>query len=325
MDLGLDDWFVLAALISTIPSNAITAHGTTPNGLGRDIWTLDPHMITNVVRFFYHMAWLYFTQATLVKLSIITFYMRIFPSVEVQRVLWGTFIGTSVWGGIYVIVAVFQCWPIHYFWNKWDGMHQGTCANINAITWSHAAMSIALDVWILLIPMWQLRKLHLHWKKKIPVAFMFIVGTFVTVVSILRLQSLLTFAASANSTWEFFDVSLWSSIEICVGIMCACLPTIRMLLVKLFPVLTGSSYGSRTGYYNQTSGARSGLGASGRHESRVASSARPARSDSDLESPSGIHFQKSYVVQFSDRENDESSLVPMNNLEPPAKAWRGDP
>jgi hypothetical protein len=177
VDLGLDDWFVLATLIAAIPSNAITAHGTTPNGLGKDIWTLTPTMITNVVRYFYIMAWLYFTQATLVKLSIVCFYMRIFPSKEVQRVLWSTFIGISLWGFAFVITAVFQCWPINYFWKKWDGMHEGKCANVNAITWSHAAMSIALDVWILVIPMWQLRKLHLHWKKKIPVAFMFLVGT----------------------------------------------------------------------------------------------------------------------------------------------------
>lgn len=38
-------------------------------------------------------------------------------------------------------------------------------------------MSIALDVWMLAIPLWQLRGLKLHWKKKIGVAAMFIVGT----------------------------------------------------------------------------------------------------------------------------------------------------
>jgi hypothetical protein len=95
-----------------------------------------------------------------------------------------------------------------------------------------------------------------------------------------------------------------------------------MLLVKIFPVLSGTSYASRGAYYNQASGPRSGLSASGRHDVRIASAKRP---DSDEESPTGIRFQKSYVVQFSDRENDESSLVQMSDLEPPAKAWRPDP
>lgn len=51
------------------------------------------------------------------------------------------------------------------------------------------------------------------------VALMFGVGTFVTVVSIIRLSALIHFAKSSNASWEFYDVSVWSTIEICVGIM----------------------------------------------------------------------------------------------------------
>ncbi|KAM6507013.1 hypothetical protein FALCPG4_018404 [Fusarium falciforme] len=177
LDLGMDDWFVLATMVACIPSAVITAKGTTVNGLGRDIWTLTSTQITKVLSYFYIMAWLYFLQTALVKLSIITFYMRIFPAREVQRVLWITFIFTSVWGVAFVFTAIFQCRPIPYFWKQWDGMHKGTCADANAITWSNASMSIALDLWILAIPLWQLRSLKLHWKKKAGVALMFCVGT----------------------------------------------------------------------------------------------------------------------------------------------------
>jgi hypothetical protein len=65
----------------------------------------------------------------------------------------------------------------------------------------------------------QLRKLKMHWKKKISVALMFGVGTFVTIVSILRLQALVHFAKSMNVSWEFYDVSMWSDIELGVGVM----------------------------------------------------------------------------------------------------------
>lgn len=49
--------------------------------------------------------------------------------------------------------------------------------NINAIGWANASISIALDVWMLGIPLLQIRRLKLHWKKKISVAMMFFVGT----------------------------------------------------------------------------------------------------------------------------------------------------
>lgn len=177
VDIGLDDWFVLATMIAATPSAFITIYGTTANGLGKDIWTLSPQSITNVLMYFYVMACLYFLQATLVKLAILTFYMRIFPARDTQRLLWGTFILTSLWGTAYVIAAITQCQPISYFWTQWDGLHEGSCVDAKAIAWSNAAINIVLDLWIMAIPLWQLKSLQLHWKKKIGVALMFGVGT----------------------------------------------------------------------------------------------------------------------------------------------------
>ena len=219
LDIGYDDWAVLATFISALPSAVITVYGTVKHGLGQDIWTLRPTEITEMLKFFYIMASLYFTQVMLLKLSLTFFYIRVFPSTRVQRLLWGTVLFTTLWGFSFVIVAIFQCRPISYFWKKWDGLHDGSCLDINAITASNAGINIALDFWILGIPLWQLWDLKLHWKKKVGVALMFCVGTFVTVVSILRLKALLHFAASSNASWEFYDVSVWSTIEICVGIM----------------------------------------------------------------------------------------------------------
>ncbi|KAH6689805.1 CFEM domain-containing protein [Plectosphaerella plurivora] len=316
LDLGIDDWFILASLIAIVPSAIITVYGTTPNGLGRDVWTLNPDQITNVSFYFYIMAWLYFLQVTLVKLSFITFYTRIFPAKDVQRLLWGTFIFTALWGFSFVITAVFQCWPIPYFWRKWDGMHEGRCASANSISWSNASMNIALDLWILAIPLWQLRNLQLHWKKKLGVAMMFCVGTFVTVVSILRLQSLVHFAATNNSTWESYSVSVWSTIEITVGIMCACLPAIRMVLVKAFPILGGTTLRSRGNkYYQQyASGHGSRSGTSGLHGTVGAATADRSFASQEHDSDDrGIRLQKTYQVQYA--ESDEARLVQMHDLD----------
>ncbi|EUC27931.1 hypothetical protein COCCADRAFT_110459 [Bipolaris zeicola 26-R-13] len=312
LDIGWDDWCVLATLIAALPSAFITVYGTVKNGLGQDLWTLTPTQITNMLRYFYIMAWLYFTQLTLLKLTLLFFYIRVFPSKDVQRLLWGTVIFVVLWGVAFIIVAIFQCQPIYYFWTKWDGMHHGKCLKINAITASNAAISIALDFWILGVPLWQLWGLKLHWKKKVGVALMFCVGTFVTVVSILRLQALVHFAASSNVSWEFYDVSVWSTVEICVGIMCACLPTLRLLLVKLFPILGGSSARSRQ-YYNYGSGNE--LRSVGQQKSKsynvntAVSSPRTASFDDKVEE--GIRVQTSYNVKHSSSrdDTDEASLV----------------
>lgn len=134
----------------------------------------------------------------------------------------------------------------------------------------------------------------------------------VTVMSVLRLQSLINFASKSNSTWEFYDVSLWSTIEICVGIMCACLPTVRLLLVKLFPILAGSTR-RVTGSYIQRYGGEGKSASSGirGHTAQVITTDRPVSAPSSDER-SGIVFHKTYTVQYSD--NDETSLVRLDDL-----------
>lgn len=219
MDFGLDDWAILAALVSGLACTIVIVAGSIKNGLGKDLWTLSPDEITKMLKFFYIMASLYFTELTLLKLSLLFFYIRVFPNKDAQRLLWGTAIFTILWGIVFVLVAIFQCQPINFFWKKWDGLHQGKCLNMNTITISNAGISIALDLWSLAIPLWQLRGLKMHWKKKVSVGLMFCVGTFITVVSILRIQALVHFATSSNVSYEFHDAAMWSTIEVGVGIM----------------------------------------------------------------------------------------------------------
>lgn len=145
----------------------------------------------------------------------------------------------------------------------------------------------------------------------------------VTIVSILRLQSLITFAATSNVTWQFFDVSIWSTVEICVGIICASLPAVRLVLVKIFPVLGGSSarsnaYYQKNGYgygggrsVNSRSVTASRGGGGAGHTTHVSVSAdRHAADDADSTgSNSGIRFHKTYDVQVT----DEVGLVDMRS------------
>jgi hypothetical protein len=177
LDFGLDDYLIAITLGVGIPSSVLTVHGVISNGLGRDIWTITPKQITDFVHAFYVMEILYFSQVALLKLSLLFFYLRIFPGPKIRRLLWATIIFDVCFGVVFVFIAIFQCRPISYYWKNWDGEHEGTCLNGNSLAWSNAAISIILDAWMLGLPMSQLVSLKLHWKKKIGVAMMFVVGT----------------------------------------------------------------------------------------------------------------------------------------------------
>ena len=180
LDLHLDDWFTLLTTVIGVPATVINRYGLPPNGIGRDLWTLTDEQITDFGRYFYVMEVIYFAQVALLKMALLFFYLRIFSTTTrtVRALLWATTAFTAAYGVAFVLVAIFQCWPVSFFWHRWDAPPGagGTCLSINAIAWSNAAISIVLDIWMLAIPISQLKKLRLSWRKKAGAGVMFCTG-----------------------------------------------------------------------------------------------------------------------------------------------------
>jgi hypothetical protein len=174
---GLDDVFIFITLLSLVPTAVIVDLELISNGLGRDIWTVPFDSIAPYGMYFFWIENLYFASMSLLKLSFLFFFKRIFPTRTIQTVIWVTVILNVLWGIASVIAGVFQCTPISFSWTSWDGEHTGTCVSIKGLIWSHAVLNIAFDLWLLAIPLSQLIYLQLSWSKKWGVALMFCLGT----------------------------------------------------------------------------------------------------------------------------------------------------
>ncbi|KAJ3464894.1 hypothetical protein MRS44_009680 [Fusarium solani] len=303
---GPDDWTVLVAMVVVATIIALSIHGMIPNGFGRDIWTLTPENISSFALYFYLLSIFYFIAVALNKHALILFTLRIFPTQGVQRLLRGTGAFNALLGVVFTITTIFQCLPIKHSWHRFTGTSEGSCCNVNAVSWAYSIMSVALDLWMLGIPLWQLRHLQLHWKRKVGVAIMFCVGTFVTVISVLRFQSLVAFDKSPNITWVNYNITLWSVLELCTGVICTCLPTFRLLLVHIFPGLSGSSYQKSNQYQYPPDGRPTSALGRARGVNIVTSNRLPSGSGSHS-GCQGILFQKTFAVHYGD--NDETSLV----------------
>lgn len=207
--LGWDDYTIIGAMLIGIPATIINVMGLTANGMGRDVWTLTSDEINRFGAYFYTMEVLYLAEIACIKLSLSVFYLYIFPGEWTRRFLWATVVFNVASGIAFVVAGIVQCVPIAFFWYRYtDPSAAGHCININTFGWTHAAVSIAVDLWLIAIPLCQLRKLQLHWKKKIGVTLMFLLGTlYVTLRSVtlsLELTSLvspscLSFASSPSS------------------------------------------------------------------------------------------------------------------------------
>lgn len=171
-----DDWLlVVLLLLGGGPLMVITIFVMAPNGIGRDIWTLSFDQIDTLFKFMYIELASYYAQIALLKIVFLCFFLRIFTTRNTRRVIFGTMAVSLMWGIASTLVGLFQCWPIPYNW-VWDGSTGGKCVDKSAILIANAVISIALDLWILAIPIWKLRHLNVSGTKKLGVALMFLTG-----------------------------------------------------------------------------------------------------------------------------------------------------
>ncbi|KAL7961777.1 hypothetical protein V8C34DRAFT_272394 [Trichoderma compactum] len=240
---GPDDWTMLAAGFIGIPCIAFNILGLSSHGLGKDIWTLAPGDAASFARWFLAMEILYVVIMTIVKISLSLFYLDLFPGTTFRRVVWGTIIFNIASGLSFVIGSLVQCVPLSFTWEQFSNSSHGHCININSFGWANAAVNVATDFWLIVIPLVQLYKLDTHWRRKLSAAIMFMTGVIATIVSILRFKSLVHFANSANPTWDHWSIAWWSTIEVNISIICTCIPSIRLILAHIFPRVIGSSLG----------------------------------------------------------------------------------
>lgn len=112
------------------------------------------------------------------------------------------------WGVSVFFEAIFICHPVAYFWDQ--SIPGGTCLNKEAIWFTNAGLTIAMDIAIVVLPMPAVRSLSLQKSQKIGIMLLFALGGFVCVASIVRLTTLQVIAKSKDITWDNTGAATWS-------------------------------------------------------------------------------------------------------------------
>ncbi|KAI6778369.1 uncharacterized protein J7T54_000487 [Emericellopsis cladophorae] len=298
--LGMDDHMCSIAVLMSIPPT-VFAYTLVKNGLGRDMWTLTADKVENVLMFYYLGSIFYFATITFVKLSLLAFILRVFPDKSFRKVVWVVTGLVMGYGISFIVATALQCSPAEGAWKQLRPEWAGTCNNIHLQKWMSAIFNIVLDLVLLALPLRNLWNLHMEVKKKVMIMFMFSLGIFVTIISVIRLHSLVLFANTQNVTWDYVDAAYWSTIEIHVSIIMCCLPSCRHLLVSLGATILKSKSFSR--YGSQGYGSKS----------------NPLNSNKGLEQ-GGVKVAHSVSVQQTPKHGDEHDFVPLKDY-PHSKAF----
>ncbi|KAK1675699.1 hypothetical protein BDP55DRAFT_552169 [Colletotrichum godetiae] len=227
---GIDDILAVVALLATTGCGIAIALMTN-YGLGRHIVVLKPADIVEYMHMFYISIVFYNIALLAIKLSFLCQYYRIMAVPRMRRIYALALLVVGAWSTSQVFIAAFQCLPVEGFWDKSVVSH---CIPNQPQWYVNAAGNIITDVAVFALPLPIFWHLSLPRKQKALLMGIFSLGFFTVAISIVRIQYLST---PADFTWTNVDASLWSIGEISSAVTCACLPTLRPLLTKMFPGL----------------------------------------------------------------------------------------
>ncbi|KAL8819662.1 MAG: hypothetical protein Q9223_001958 [Gallowayella weberi] len=150
-----------------------------------------------------------------VKLSCLLLYRRLFPMKGFIRILWSVGGFIVLYTIVQICLIIFQCSPISRAWNP---SIKAECINIGTATTAVAALNVATDFSTLTLPLPLIWGLQLPTAQKLQVSGIFLLGSFVCVVSIYR-TTIIGKLSLADASWSDVDPCVWSAVEVCVGIV----------------------------------------------------------------------------------------------------------
>ena len=172
-----------------------------------------------------------------IKCSLLIFYRRIFTSARIFRITLYLVAGyVTAWTIATLIVFINRCHPVYLFWDRAYALAAmtppttGTCLPSISHNAAPAILNSVSDFLILVLPAVALWPLQMRRSKKFGLFFVFSLGAFVCGVSIVKIVYAFPINNSADSTYYNTEILLWTTVECCIGLVCACLPTMLPLV-----------------------------------------------------------------------------------------------
>ncbi|KIW72896.1 hypothetical protein PV04_01057 [Phialophora macrospora] len=233
--VAVDDYLMVAAGLCANVFSALAIVGIR-YGLGKHIYDLPQNSqlvdnTKNVIQTLWICQIMYATALMLVKISIVTSYLRVFPTTLFRRVMYALSASIIAVWICSILVTIFQCKPVR---SAWDFTLARDCLDIVSFFYFTTAFSIFTDFLLCILPLPVFFRLNLPSRQKYIVSLLFAVGLFATVASALRI-SVLKSVNSLDVTMGSVSTMKWSVVEVGTGIICACIPTLKPLFKNFLP------------------------------------------------------------------------------------------
>jgi len=240
----ISDWLVLAAFVFGTALTVVEIYGVKEEALGYPIGGTieDPRVVTGRLNKAKHIELSYLllgiTALGLIKLSICFLYWDIFAKFKFRRflVIWMIIIG--VWATSFVLAGLLECGSHLKALFGHPQEYLDHCGSAITTGWAMVGSDVATDLITLIIPIPVVLGLHMSTHRKVLTLLTFLIGALSVGASITK--AYIYIAASLNLYKEdailiLTGLSIWNLVEVQVGIIAACGPTLPSVLSHLLP------------------------------------------------------------------------------------------
>ncbi|KAI6462594.1 hypothetical protein MCOR16_010269 [Pyricularia oryzae] len=256
-DFWWDDYLAFAAFVVAGIHVWVSVGYMVPHGTGKHIWAGPPEaaMVWAIGLFVSEIV--YTLTLCLVKYSTLCLYWRVFGTSKRNRIpIWILAGLVTAWGVAILLTSIFQCVPTRSWWKRLDPVDpmpptEFVCGvDSTQFFIGNSIPTIVTDIMMIAMPVPYIWSLQMRVPQKIGVLAIFLLGAFVTIISMVRLSYLLHLdLQSPDITWNFVVAVIWTNLEGNIAIICCCLPTLKPILNLVMEGSAATRLGSRKNTY----------------------------------------------------------------------------
>ncbi|KAG0641315.1 hypothetical protein HOY80DRAFT_745447 [Tuber brumale] len=175
-----------------------------------------------------------------IKTSLVFLYLRISVDQAFRRVNYVFLVFIFLNYLVQILIWVFQCDPISKAYDLSLPADVGGCRlSVVVFTWYNCAGNVFTDLVLLSFPIWMMWRVPVAMRQKLWVVGIFTIASFsACIISIIRMGfNAQGPRASDDRTYNDSTSRNLTSLESSAGMICACLPTYKVVLTRLFPNL----------------------------------------------------------------------------------------
>jgi len=214
----LDDYFALFAWAATVSWSAVLI-ASRNYGIGRHLWDIPPDWLVPGLKYLFVTELLYIPIVLAVKLSFFICLNRIFSG-KIRYYIWFGIVSNVIFYVIVFFYTLFLCKPIALAWNPFL---DGTCGPEESLPYATGIWGFLSDFYVFVLPLPCVWNLNMKMERKVKLTIAFSVGLFACIASIIRFVFTIQLVDNVDSTWNYIKLSIWSVLEVDIGLVCSCL------------------------------------------------------------------------------------------------------